>query len=103
MFSETDPIFLHPVFLVIAGIMLVLIVVAIIGVRHHVGLGFFDSKSGQERYVDYADIIFSYGTMQESFYVESKAASVKRIEYGWQAFTQPDVLRNNLERYGKWS
>jgi len=66
------------------------------------GIGFLDSKSGEERYADHSQVKFSHGQMQESFYVESKAAGVKMRNYGWGEFAQPDVLRNNLERYGNW-
>lgn len=67
------------------------------------GIGFFDSKNEMERYALYSDIKLSYGKMKESFWVESKTASVKLTDYGWREFSQSDVLRNSLERYGKWS
>jgi hypothetical protein len=34
--------------------------------------------------------------------MESDAILGKRITYDWPEFTQADVLRNNLERYGNW-
>ncbi|MDR3314936.1 MAG: hypothetical protein LBS98_00415 [Coriobacteriales bacterium] len=67
------------------------------------GIGFFNSKNQTERFADYANIQLSLGKMQEGVWIESKAASVKLFEYGWREFSQPDVLRNNLERYGTWS
>ncbi|MDR1136575.1 MAG: hypothetical protein LBL49_10470 [Clostridiales Family XIII bacterium] len=70
---------------------------------HDTGIGFFNSKSGIEHCAAYSDIKLSYGNMQKSFLLESKAASIKSTEYSWSEFTQPDILRNNLERYGKWN
>ncbi len=67
------------------------------------GLGFFDGREGAERYADYADVKLSYGSLRQSFRVESKAAGVKYADYGWGEFSGADVLRSNLERYGKWN
>ena len=67
------------------------------------GLGFVDSKSGQERYVDFDKIHLSYGSMQQSFYVKAVSAEIKETQYGWDEFSQSDVLKNNLQRYGTFS
>ena len=66
------------------------------------GIGFWDSENENERYADYSDIKLSYGKMRQSFWVEAKSISLKLTDYGWKEFSQPDVLQNNLERYGKW-
>jgi predicted exporter len=66
------------------------------------GIGFVDSKSQNERYAAYSDVELSYGRMHASFTVESKAASVKMANFGWQEFAESSLLRSNLERYGTW-
>jgi len=63
------------------------------------GAGFFDSATNTERYIAYPDIKFSYGKFQQSFWVESKPASIKLTEYTWKEFSQPDLLRSNLTQY----
>ena len=67
------------------------------------GLGFFNSKTNQEDYADFDQIRLSYGKMQQSFYVKAASADIKETEYSWGEFSQPDVLQNNLQRYGKFS
>ena len=67
------------------------------------GIVFYNSKSKDERYAVYSDVRLSYGRLQESFHIESKVVGVKMAEYGWRDFSQSDVLRSNLERYGKWN
>ncbi|MDR3240180.1 MAG: hypothetical protein LBT44_08865 [Clostridiales bacterium] len=67
------------------------------------GIGFLNSKSQEEHYAAYSDVKFSYGKMRDSFWVESKAASIKSTEYGWREFAQPDILRGSIEKYGRWN
>ena len=67
------------------------------------GLGFANSKTGEETYAAYASIHLSYGKLQDSFWVEAKEAGVKLTEFGWKEFAEPTVLRTGLEEKGKWN
>jgi hypothetical protein len=67
------------------------------------GIGFGDKKNGEVQYVPYESIKLSYGKMQNSFWIETKVIPIKLTEYGWGEFSQPDVLKNNLQRYGTWN
>jgi hypothetical protein len=70
---------------------------------YETGLGFLYANSEGESYADFSKIKLRYGKMRESFYIEAPDISIKPSEYSWGEFTQPDVLQNNLERYGKWN
>ena len=64
------------------------------------GIGFVSADTGAERYAPYSGVRLSHGKMQQSICIAAPEAGVaKEAEYGWGEFTQPDVLRNNLERY----
>lgn len=65
------------------------------------GIYFIDSKNNTQDYVDFDNLELSYGNMQQSFYIKSASKNIKEKEYAWCDFDYPDVLRNNLERYGK--
>lgn len=65
------------------------------------GIYFIDSKNNTQDYVDFDNLELSYGNMQQSFYIKSASKNIKEKEYTWCDFDYPDVLRNNLERYGK--
>ncbi|MFV0362884.1 MAG: hypothetical protein ACK5LL_07325 [Suipraeoptans sp.] len=52
-------------------------------------------------YIPYGQVKLSYGRMQESFYMDFQDKNLKKMEYAWSEFTSSDVLRNNLERYGR--
>lgn len=69
---------------------------------YNTGIAFINTKSDFQCYVEYLDIALSYGKMQQSFYITAKEAGISMKEYAWSEFTQADVLRNNLERYGDW-
>lgn len=64
------------------------------------GIGFVNTKNNTLQYADFKDIELSYGRMQQSFYIKSTSTNIKKHEYNWIEFDHPDVLRNNLERYG---
>lgn len=66
---------------------------------YNTGMGFVD-KDGMEKYFDYEKIKLFYGKMQESIIIELFEDKKISYTYAWKEFTQPDVLRNNLERYG---
>ncbi|MDR0501341.1 MAG: hypothetical protein LBG97_08915 [Coriobacteriales bacterium] len=66
---------------------------------YNTGVGFVD-KGGIEKYLDYEKIELSYGKMQESITIELIEDKKTSYDYAWKEFTQPDILRNNLERYG---
>jgi hypothetical protein len=55
-------------------------------------------KKGLEKYLDYGNIKLSYG-VQESVIIELFENKKTSYTYAWKEFTQPDVLKNNLERY----
>jgi hypothetical protein len=65
------------------------------------GVGFID-ENGIEKYLEYSKIKINYVKRKQSFIMELQNETKIIFEYGWSEFSQPDVLRNNLERYGTW-
>ncbi|MDR0818087.1 MAG: hypothetical protein LBN43_00750 [Oscillospiraceae bacterium] len=66
------------------------------------GIGFYNKKTDEELFAEYTEVKLTYGKLRESIWIESKAAYIKPTEYDWQEFSQSDILRKNLERYGWW-
>ena len=64
---------------------------------YETGIGFV--CEGEEKFSIYGNIELSFGKFQQSFYVASKEVGIKMREYGFQEFSQGDVLFNNLKRY----
>ncbi|RBP97766.1 hypothetical protein CRD60_03945 [Bifidobacterium aemilianum] len=72
---------------------------------YNTGINFVNNRSdaqGHDNYADYNDVELSYGNAQSSFFISAPKAGVKMTNYAWTEFTYPDVLENNLKRYGHW-
>ena len=67
------------------------------------GLGFFNSNTQSEKFENYNQIYISYGSMQESFFVEAKKIGIKSTSYGWKEFEQPGVMESNFKKYAIWN
>jgi len=69
------------------------------------GLGFFDSKTQNEKFEEYNKIYLSYGSMQESFYIDAKSIGISSTSnsYGCKEFEQSELLHSNLKKYASWN
>ena len=65
------------------------------------GMGFLNAKDGQEQYATYEEINLNYGKGKSSVRIECKKMKINEQFY-FKDFSQPDIMENNLERFGTW-
>lgn len=70
---------------------------------YNTGIGFINNK-GIEEFISYSEMKLSYGSMQQSVFIEIRSKNINlNHDFAWKEFNEPDIFRNNLERFGTWN
>lgn len=70
---------------------------------YNTGIGFINNE-GIEEFISYSEMKLSYGSMQQSVFIEIRSKNINlNHDFAWKEFNEPDIFRNNLERFGTWN
>ena len=65
------------------------------------GLGFYNSKTAEERFAPYAEADISHTKLRDGVWIEAKSIAISLTEYGWGEFSDSETLRQNLSPHIK--